>query len=134
MASAGAEGAAAAASYFISLYPYVLATGDLDEWNSLSAETCDFCAKTRAEVERLQSAGHHTVGGVTVVSTSGKDLGANNWYAAEVSIRLDPSSDVDENGNVVATNGGGDYDLDFAMTWADRWVIDSVGFVEQPAG
>ena len=116
----------------MSLYPYVLATGDLAEWNAMSADTCDFCTNTRAEVERLQGAGQRSLGGVTVVSASGQDLGGNDWYAARLTVQIDPSSDVDGSGAVVRTNDGGRYDVDFAMTWADRWVIDSAGIVESP--
>jgi len=132
MATPSAEGAAAAASYFISLYPYVLATGDLTEWNAMSTETCDFCTNTRTEVDQLQSAGLRSIGGVEVMSASGKALGSHNWYAADLSVRMAPSTDVEADGTVVATNDGGEYDLNFAMTWSDRWIIDSAGIVTAP--
>lgn len=63
MGTPGTDGAAAAASYFMELYPYVLATGDLAEWDAISADTCDFCINTRAEVERLEAAGLRSIGG-----------------------------------------------------------------------
>ncbi|GIG40630.1 hypothetical protein Cph01nite_23920 [Cellulomonas phragmiteti] len=116
----------------MSLYPYVLASGDLAEWNSMSAETCDFCANTRSEVERLHGAGIRSLGAIEVLSATGKDLGANNWYAADLTVRIAPSSDIDANGAVVGSNDGGTYDLNFAMTWAERWIIDSAGIVESP--
>ena len=34
----------AVAEYFVLLYPYVYATGDLAEWNALSDPDCKFCA------------------------------------------------------------------------------------------
>ncbi|KZM34982.1 hypothetical protein OJAG_23550 [Oerskovia enterophila] len=43
-------GAAAAATYFLELYPYVMATGDLEEWDAMTwAETCEFCTTVRDE-------------------------------------------------------------------------------------
>ncbi len=38
-----AEGAAAAAEYFIELYPYVMATGDTEEFEAMSHRACGFC-------------------------------------------------------------------------------------------
>ncbi|RXR27938.1 hypothetical protein EQW78_04655 [Oerskovia turbata] len=41
-------GAAAAATYFLELYPYVMATGDLTEWDAMTwAELCSFCTASR---------------------------------------------------------------------------------------
>ncbi|QWC15830.1 hypothetical protein KKR89_16470 [Cellulomonas dongxiuzhuiae] len=114
------------------LYPYVLATGDLAEWDALSATTCEFCSNTRAEVERLQAAGQRSVGGVTVLSATGQDLGANGWYRATLSVAITPSEDIDKAGVVVDTNDGGTYTIDVAMTWSDGWTIDSAGIVETP--
>lgn len=43
-------GAAAAATYFLELYPYVMATGDLAEWDAMTwEETCEFCTTVRSE-------------------------------------------------------------------------------------
>src|SRR5690554_3704314 len=36
-------GAEAAAQYFLQLYPYVYATGDLSEWEAMSDPECVFC-------------------------------------------------------------------------------------------
>ncbi|MBD5788233.1 hypothetical protein IF650_18900 [Cellulosimicrobium terreum] len=38
-----AEGAAAAAEYFLELYSYVMTTGDTSEWEVLSLDSCTFC-------------------------------------------------------------------------------------------
>ena len=37
-------GAAAAAEYFLELYPYVLATGDSVDWLAMSSDACGFCS------------------------------------------------------------------------------------------
>ena len=133
MATPSAAGAAAAASYFLQLYPYALATGDVAEWNEMSAETCTFCSEIRDEVSELHGAGGHSIGGLTVLTAEGKDLGGNNWYASRVTVRIAPSVDLDASGAVLREDDGGDYDLDLAMTWSDGWVIDSVGPAPTPS-
>src|SRR5690606_13769770 len=57
------EGAKAAAQYFIELYPYVYATGDLDEWRAMSHEECVFCESVIVNVEDLHGDGGYGVGG-----------------------------------------------------------------------
>lgn len=51
------EGAVAAAEYFISLYPYVYATGDLTEWDAMSEESCVFCSSVHDNVTELHENG-----------------------------------------------------------------------------
>lgn len=41
-----AEGAAAAAEYFIALYPYIMKTGDTDEFKAMSHKACGYCTAT----------------------------------------------------------------------------------------
>ncbi len=56
-------GAAAAATYFIKLYGYVLQTGDLTEWDAMSFPTCDYCAAFRSHVVDAYDAGESIEGG-----------------------------------------------------------------------
>ncbi len=51
------SGAAAAATYFIELYGYVLQTGDLTEWDAMSFPACDYCTDTRDYVASAYAAG-----------------------------------------------------------------------------
>lgn len=50
-----ADGAAAAAEYFIELYDYVMRTGDTSEWEAMSHGTCGFCSDAISQANRLQS-------------------------------------------------------------------------------
>ncbi|MCL3863313.1 DUF6318 family protein [Actinotalea sp. K2] len=61
-------GAAAAAEYFMSLYPYVLQTGDLTEWDAMTAATCGFCEGTRDAAGNVVGAGGTLEGGTIKVS------------------------------------------------------------------
>ncbi|MCL3791845.1 hypothetical protein H6X68_04415 [Actinomyces sp. 186855] len=54
------EGARAAAEYFLSLYPYVYATGDLSDWQAMSDAGCVFCNNVITNVTELHSAGGWT--------------------------------------------------------------------------
>ena len=51
------EGAAATAEYYLSLLPYIHATGDLTVWESMSADTCVFCQSVGDRVTELHSSG-----------------------------------------------------------------------------
>ncbi|MFF3064475.1 DUF6318 family protein [Oerskovia sp. NPDC057915] len=57
-------GAAAAATYFLELYPYVMATGDLTEWDAMTwAELCGFCTAVRDQAQEISRDGSSYVGG-----------------------------------------------------------------------
>lgn len=135
MATPSADGAAAAASYFISLYPYIYVTGDFAEWDALAAPTCDFCSESRADVEQMLGAGQRTTGApLTIVSAEGIQLSAGEWYSARLRVEQAEASVLDASGAVVSNNPAGAFDFDFAMTWADGWRIDSVGIVPVEQG
>ncbi|MBO0919783.1 hypothetical protein J1G42_02950 [Cellulomonas sp. zg-ZUI222] len=127
MATPDADGAAAAAAYFIALYPYVYATGDLTEWRALADPACEFCNSVAGEVEVLHSRGHRVDTPLTVVSSKGLELDPDRWFSAEVAVVLAESREVDANGTTVSTDAGGSYRTTFALTWADGWRIDAVG-------
>jgi hypothetical protein len=58
-----AEGAAAAAEYFIELYPYVMSTGDTEEFEAMSHRACGFCADALEQAERIDESGWVYAGG-----------------------------------------------------------------------
>lgn len=49
-----AEGAAAAAEYFIGMYDYVMRTGDTSTWEEMSHDSCGFCSDAITQADRLQ--------------------------------------------------------------------------------
>ena len=51
------EGAVATGSYFVQLYPYVYATGDLEQWKAMSQQDCLFCNSVITNVGKLHEAG-----------------------------------------------------------------------------
>ena len=68
------ENAKAVGRYFLSLFPYVVATGDLTAWDALSGQSCTYCSSVREFVTEIHDAGHHGEGGAFELGfTSGFD-------------------------------------------------------------
>lgn len=51
------HGASQTAAYFLSLYPYVYATGDLTAWQDMSQDTCIFCNSVITDVTEIHNDG-----------------------------------------------------------------------------
>ncbi len=97
--SAGAE---AAAVYFLQLFPYVAATGDLADWRALSHPECIYCASVATGVEEIFAAGNHSVGGlVSISSVVSAEIDPGRWWSVDVELVESPSVTVDGAGNVV---------------------------------
>lgn len=96
-----AEGAAAAAVYFLELYPYIMATGDTTEWDAMSFETCDSCARLREQAAEIKAKGETFSGGETTVSVtetySRDDL--TGIYPLDATISQEKQRTVDRSGN-----------------------------------
>jgi hypothetical protein len=60
-----AKGAAAAAEYFIELYPYVMATGDTEEFEAMSHRACGFCDDALEQAKKIRSRNETWKGGET---------------------------------------------------------------------
>ncbi len=58
-----ADGAAAAAEYFITLYPFVMTSGDTSTWKAMSFKTCGFCETSIEQAERIRDKGYTWSGG-----------------------------------------------------------------------
>ena len=84
-------GAIAAAQYFITLYPYVYATGDLTAFRAMSDATCKFCDSVITNATSMHTAGgwvdpweHHT----TFTSITA-DVSTPNRYVVELHVVSD---------------------------------------------
>ena len=84
-------GAIAAADYFITLYPYVYATGDLTAFRAMSDATCKFCDSVITNATSMHTAGgwedpweHHT----TFTSITA-DVSTPNRYVVELHLVSD---------------------------------------------
>ena len=76
------EGAVATGSYFVQLYPYVYATGDLEQWRSMSRQDCLFCGSVITNVTRLHDSGGWKDPWVhTITETGYSDPGPGSEYS-----------------------------------------------------
>lgn len=57
------RGAAAAARYFLELFPYVMSSQDLTTWSSVTASDCNYCDQVVGWVEADVAAEHRYIGG-----------------------------------------------------------------------
>ncbi len=120
--SAGAE---AAARYFLALYPYAYATGDLSEWQALSHPDCVFCGSVVTNVEALKAAGHHNRGSeISVLSVSVQELAPGRRYGAELTVTEGPSAEVDESGAIVGEHPESrKVSMVLALAYEDGWSV-----------
>lgn len=97
-------GAAAAATYFMELYSYVLRTGDHTEWDGVGVADCVFCSGTREDVERIYGSGGRITGGEMTLGRPELlvfDAGVG-VYALSVPYSFTSGSEQDASGDVVA--------------------------------
>ena len=98
----GVYGAVAAATYFLSLYPYVYNTGDLTAWKALSHPECVFCASVVTNVEEMHAKGHRQDGPtVTVEKAAGREVDPGVFFAVDVEMVQGASKELDATGKVV---------------------------------
>lgn len=120
------DGAVEVGTYFQLLFPYVFATGDLSDWNTLSHPDCLYCAGVTSDVQTMFQSGNHTVGGAfDVTKTSGGEVDPGAWYTVTVHLVQSPSETVNSQGGVVEsfpeTKSGV---VDLAVIWSDgAWRI-----------
>lgn len=106
MAQEDEMGAVVAAAYFLALESYVLHTGDVAEWDRISAPDCAWCAEIRAGATALYSQGGRAVGGdvalgpMTLVSHDA-DL---DRYAFEVPVKAAETVYLDAAGEVIMSS------------------------------
>ena len=96
-------GAVAAASYFMELFSYVYRSGDLTEWDHISAQDCGFCANVRSDVATVYGAGGHYTGG-TIALENAELVGRDNAlgvFAVHVPFELGALEQSDRAGVVV---------------------------------
>ncbi|MFC4556392.1 DUF6318 family protein [Georgenia faecalis] len=95
-------GAKAAAQYFIELYPYVYATGNLSEWQAMSHPECAFCTSVVDGVRELHDAGGYAIGPeVTVVEVRGADpVDGNPYFSVDVAVSQGPSRSYSSTGDL----------------------------------
>ncbi|WP_136517819.1 DUF6318 family protein [Cellulomonas telluris] len=128
MATPSAEGAAAAASYFVSaLYVHMYEAQDVTAWAEIAGEDCAFCSSVIRDVETMVSSGLTEAGTrVVVESASGTEVIPGESYTATLVAEQSPTTRRDGEGNVVSRGSGGRYELLVALGWNGGWVVRAV--------
>ena len=127
------EGAKAAAEYFLALYPYVYATGDLEEWREMSHPECAFCSAVADDVSELHSSGGYGVGGEISVAELGALPPDAEYSHFRVGVRgtESASSSFSAEGEQLATAQGGEVNYTIAVLADDVWTIRGLAMEEQ---
>ncbi len=96
-------GAAAAATFFMRSFGYLLQSGDTAAWDEFSGQTCGFCEQARSRASDIYGSGHQILGGelsVGAVAVLGHDE-VINVYAVEVDYAFAEGERVDAEGVAV---------------------------------
>lgn len=122
------EAAAAAATYFLSLFPYMFASGDVAAWDEMRGDSCEYCAGIREIADEYLRDGKRSVGGQIVVSNAQGFHEAGDSYVVAVRLTQKPSHDVDSTGAVIDQNRSTvEASAEMRVVWAsDRWRVDGV--------
>ncbi|MBE1877557.1 hypothetical protein IHE71_17860 [Myceligenerans sp. TRM 65318] len=120
-----AEGAAAAAEYFIELYPYVMATGDTVEFEAMSHEACGFCADALAQAESIRDNNHQWSGGEIssdLVKTYARD-DLTGIYPFDIQVDQDAATILDS-GEIVFQGAAESHNYRVEVgREADAWIV-----------
>lgn len=124
-----AEGAAAAAEYFIELYPYVMATGDTEEFEAMSHRACGFCDDALEQAQRIEGGGYTYSGGESMLSVMeiyDRDE-VTGIFPLDTEISQQASLISDSSGNVLHSSDAKAFESRVEMGIRnDRWVVVTV--------
>ncbi|WP_421742848.1 DUF6318 family protein [Cellulomonas sp.] len=130
------EGAVAVAEYFLLLYPYIYATGDLVDWSGLSHAECIFCASATANTQSMFARGDRSEGGAfDLIGSSVEEVSPGEWYTVKVDLVQEPSTTLAVTGAVVEEFPETKrVHVDLAVVWsAGTWAIRESTPSEEPA-
>ena len=95
------ENAAAVAEYYMSLFPYLFATGDSTTWEQLSGTACGYCSGVVDELRKDEARGRQSEGGALEFLDGGADATGSEEFIAWVTFVQHPSQTIDAQGTVV---------------------------------
>ncbi len=117
----------AVATYFLSLYPYAYATGDLADWEVISSDACVFCSSVVTNVSAMHVVGHRQIeSGTTMHQASGTEINPGVFYTVTIDAKQGDAVEFDATGATVDTSVGEENTLVFAVEWNGAWSIREV--------
>ena len=119
--------AAQVATYFLRLFPYAVATGDLAAWDELSSDTCRYCATVRRMVEEIHGPGNHGTGGAYDITSSDSYVNDDGTFVVVAEATQYPSQTIDPKGRLVEDFPGvNHYRVRVGLTFDGRWTVTGV--------
>ena len=134
MDEVSAAGAEAVAVYFLQLFPYVFATGDLDDYRALSHPECIYCANVISHVERVVAAQQRSEGGLVAASeVSALETDPGRWWLVTLTLVEQPSVTLDAGSSVIEEFPDvKTYRTDIAVIReGDKWLVREVTHTRQ---
>ncbi|UFU01814.1 DUF6318 family protein [Ruania suaedae] len=123
------DGAALAAVHFMEMIPYIQATGDVAEWESVSGDGCDFCHATGSgAVEAHERDGYVVGGAITAEPLSVGETVAGDapGYSVYLEVRTDAATTYLD-GTVEPIPASTDR-IEVQLDWAGSgWQVRAVG-------
>lgn len=132
-----ADGAAAAAVYFLSLRDYMMKSGDVSEWKAMSGEACDFCDEGLEQAKTIAERGDTFSGGETttsVVESFERDPVTGIW-PLDVETSESATTITDKAGETVFEADASTFTsrVEVGLSKRDEWVIVTVAPVPEDA-
>lgn len=127
-----AFGAVSAAEYFFDLYNYSIKTGDINTFDQISADSCDFCSETIAQVRGQDEANLHQRGGVLAYEYVGipSDYEDRKVIPVQFDVVEEDVELVDSDGKVVFTQPASLYKMEVYLKPHDDaevgWLVAEV--------
>ena len=127
MSAVDAATAEVVARYFLELYPYVYATGDLTEWRALSHPDCIFCASVITNVEEMVAAGETVSGAQVALSDIVTTPISDSYFNVELTAEQGASSRLDSSGSLIGRTPPSTYRMAVGALYEDgTWRIRGV--------
>ncbi|WP_269843828.1 DUF6318 family protein [Actinomyces qiguomingii] len=122
------EGAAEAATYFLNLFPYVFATGDLEAWKNMSKDDCKFCNNVATDVAARHDAGGWVDPWEQEITALGYLVDENdpNRYVIRTQVVSEAHTDHSEDGTATEYEITDDVQLVQLYWIEDNWKIETV--------
>jgi hypothetical protein len=131
-----AEGAAAAAEYYIELYPYVMTTGDTSEWEAMSHAECGSCSTLMGDATSMAARKDVLTGGEITATVDDPGYYVRDdqtgIYPFDVRVEQAAMTISDESGAELFSSGPSTDLRRVEMgRYQGSWIV--VGIVEVPA-
>lgn len=87
--------------YFMSLFPYMVATGDTMRWDALSGKNCNYCKNARRIATDIRDAGNHGAGGAFDIGFGSVAVDDDGSFLVGVQYVENPSQTLGPEGELV---------------------------------